>query len=736
MKQEERFEILRSFSKIHRIPGLQAKAQNSLHMLCETMDVSFGKLLLVSGDNVSPWYVYDKSTQTFITDRVRQVEFHKAEFSKQREGTRSISGHVAATGQLIIIPDVENYEKKDYFASLYFEKNKIRSEIVVPVYYQNEIRWVLCLSSEAPKHFVPNQKDFYEVVGTFLSSLLAEAFDSEENAIEHKFDGLVLEVWNTRHQLGHRNSIRNFLQSLANQLSLIRGAIYLVCPGENVDIVLYAGYPGNCEKLVVKNPKKEGFVYDEDSQYWKPDPKLEQYHLRDHEMKVIGYYVAQVQQSLHLDLLRNLFKRFSTETEALLEEERSLRASKLRNKIIMYEKAEQLKLVDRFQDLRKLVIDECKFGDIQLWIVDDKDKSLAYLSGGNNSYELKKDEECLVAKVWRGKRAIFLYETNEQDKIVNFAELNPKGIRSWIGFPLLRGGEIIGIISCIGDGENILTVQDIPAVETIAMVLTVEMELQKTYRELLRSRFIESHQISAHLHNAISRVSILWQVANKDVPSLHARLITHLRNIKAFLRLAIRSLNLEGRPIEEITDFNPMYGSLTACVAETVSMVRALLHSQKRDVKIYYDEFQAHGMFDYLSLQEALLAVLLNAAKYSGSEQPIEISYSDVPYARLEIKNVGIGIPFTETEVIFDRGRQGSNVTSEMALDFEKVSMGHRGLGLFVAKQMMKRTGGDIRVKSPGKCFSWAELLSMKWKDIKFSDADYTIFEIVLPRGS
>ena len=65
-------------------------------------------------------------------------------------------------------------------------------------------------------------------------------------------------------------------------------------------------------------------------------------------------------------------------------------------------------------------------------------------------------------------------------------------------------------------------------------------------------------------------------------------------------------------------------------------------------------------------------------------------------------------------------------------MDFEKVSMGHKGLGLYVARQMMIRTGGDLRIKNPGRCFSKEELLSVKWGEIRTSKEDWTVFEIIL----
>jgi signal transduction histidine kinase len=727
----ERLKILRSFSEIYRVQGLEQKARQALRMMCETMDVSYGKLLLVSDDSVKVWLVFERSSASFV-QQDEEISFHKAVFSDQREQAKSISGHVAATGKLIVIPDVEKYQYKNHFAALYLEKDKILSEIVAPIWHSDNVKWVLCLSSDRTDHFSLKQSDFYEIITTFLSSTLSEAFEGEEIAIEHQYDKLVLNAWNERLVKGHVHSINDLLVSLHSVLHLKPIGIYLVCPGDNSWIVTYAKH-GVPRFLQPAPPQNEGFIFDTKTAQWRPSPSLVSFPLRDYAMKTIGYFTAEYFESLHGPFIRNLYRRFSAEVEALLGEERAVKASKLRTRIIKYEKKGRPDLTgERLHDLRLQIIDECNLSDIQYWIVDDSDYDLAFLNRNLSKYRIHRSDKCLVSEAWRSGTPVFKYGVRRENHRVIFPELVPSEETSWVGYPVIRVGKIVAIISFLGMGKKILTVQDLAAIETAAMILTTEMELQKANKELLTSRFIESHQISSHLQNAVGRIAILLRTVSKNETLRGSRLSLHLRNTKAFLRLAVRSLNLEGRPIKEITDFAPRHRSVFACVAETVSMVRALLHGEERNVDLYYEDFQVSSLFDSVSLQEALLAVLLNAAKYSIMGESIKIHYDKGQHS-LEVRNLGIGIPPGESDMIFQQGIQGSNVRPDMALDFEKVSHGHRGLGLYVAREMIRRTGGDIRVKNPGTCFSAAKIISRKWKGVDISDEDYTAFEIRLP---
>jgi signal transduction histidine kinase len=62
------------------------------------------------------------------------------------------------------------------------------------------------------------------------------------------------------------------------------------------------------------------------------------------------------------------------------------------------------------------------------------------------------------------------------------------------------------------------------------------------------------------------------------------------------------------------------------------------------------------------------------------------------PFAKIIIKDTGVGIPPTEIEKLFRKFYRGSNVVS--------LEPNGSGLGLYIAKNIIQQHGGEISVKS------------------------------------
>jgi signal transduction histidine kinase len=86
--------------------------------------------------------------------------------------------------------------------------------------------------------------------------------------------------------------------------------------------------------------------------------------------------------------------------------------------------------------------------------------------------------------------------------------------------------------------------------------------------------------------------------------------------------------------------------------------------------------------------------VLLNAAKY-GARHDVEVSLArDAGWARLSVRDRGIGIAPADQERIFSRFERAAPASS----------FGGLGLGLYLVRQVMDAHGGTVSVDSvPGK---------------------------------
>lgn len=131
---------------------------------------------------------------------------------------------------------------------------------------------------------------------------------------------------------------------------------------------------------------------------------------------------------------------------------------------------------------------------------------------------------------------------------------------------------------------------------------------------------------------------------------------------------------------------------LAQIVADIVDRHRDGLLSTVSEVKLIA-KGPVNVQCDLFRLEQAILNLLSNAAKY-GSRKPIFVTVeSEGGLARISVRDHGIGIPKEKMETIFER--------------FERVSSSENiaglGLGLYITREIIRGHQGTIRVESePG----------------------------------
>jgi signal transduction histidine kinase len=86
-----------------------------------------------------------------------------------------------------------------------------------------------------------------------------------------------------------------------------------------------------------------------------------------------------------------------------------------------------------------------------------------------------------------------------------------------------------------------------------------------------------------------------------------------------------------------------------------------------------------------------------NAIRYNIKNGKVEVLIEKTmikqqPFAKIIIKDTGVGIPPTEIEKLFRKFYRGSNVVS--------LEPNGSGLGLYIAKNIIQQHGGEISVES------------------------------------
>ncbi len=128
--------------------------------------------------------------------------------------------------------------------------------------------------------------------------------------------------------------------------------------------------------------------------------------------------------------------------------------------------------------------------------------------------------------------------------------------------------------------------------------------------------------------------------------------------------------------------------------------------AQEKQIELIFEELQeAEELFvlphDPRWLSEALINILENAVKYSGSDSQIRISFCRMAASvRIEIEDHGIGILAQERNQIFRRFWRGQDARVQ--------AQEGQGIGLYLSRQIIEKHHGTIRVASVmphGSCF-------------------------------
>lgn len=116
--------------------------------------------------------------------------------------------------------------------------------------------------------------------------------------------------------------------------------------------------------------------------------------------------------------------------------------------------------------------------------------------------------------------------------------------------------------------------------------------------------------------------------------------------------------------------------------------------AEKNKISITFDtEEEKIIAFDFNHLERILLNVLSNAIKFNRENGNIDVYISfDDRYANISIKDTGIGIQKDKIDLLFHRFKKINNRLT-------KVNEGS-GIGLYIAKELVKINGGDMIVNS------------------------------------
>lgn len=231
--------------------------------------------------------------------------------------------------------------------------------------------------------------------------------------------------------------------------------------------------------------------------------------------------------------------------------------------------------------------------------------------------------------------------------------------------------------------------------EAASVLLVISDFTQIRKLENFRRDFIAdvSHEIKTPLTVILGAVETLQDGALQE-PESAARfmeIITqHASRLNALVQDILSLSNLEQQHLNRQQDFTVVDAAVT--IANAVEYCRP-----RADEKGVVLELNIAGKVlvkaDPQLLEQAVVNLVDNAVKYSGSVRPIQISLRpDDGYCRIGVTDFGIGIAAEHLDRLFERFYRVDKARSR--------KLGGTGLGLAIVKHIVQLHGGEIAVRS------------------------------------
>ncbi len=169
---------------------------------------------------------------------------------------------------------------------------------------------------------------------------------------------------------------------------------------------------------------------------------------------------------------------------------------------------------------------------------------------------------------------------------------------------------------------------------------------------------------------------------------------TMQRQVSQFTRLLDDLLDVS-RIISGKISLRPEVVSLTAAVEEALTAVKPIVGERRADIRVELPDHDVSLWADRARIQQVLLNLLVNAAKYSDPGTPILLrAECDDRFVNLSVRDQGLGMTTEMQQRVFDLFAQ-----ADTSLDR---SRGGLGVGLTLVRRLVELHQGTIAVHSDG----------------------------------
>lgn len=195
-----------------------------------------------------------------------------------------------------------------------------------------------------------------------------------------------------------------------------------------------------------------------------------------------------------------------------------------------------------------------------------------------------------------------------------------------------------------------------------------------------------SHQTKTPLSNILIYTQLLNETDGLDNNS--RELLSQIENQTEKLNFLIQSLVKTSRLENGIVSVMPKENS----ILQIFNNIDYYAIAEKKGIKLVIDTIpDLRAEFDLKWTSEAISNIIDNALKYTSHGGSVTVSAKDYEmFVRIDIADTGIGIRESEISQIFTRFYRSPDVSDEKGV----------GVGLYLAREILSKEGGYIKVSS------------------------------------
>lgn len=230
--------------------------------------------------------------------------------------------------------------------------------------------------------------------------------------------------------------------------------------------------------------------------------------------------------------------------------------------------------------------------------------------------------------------------------------------------------------------------------------ITTRKMLERSRRELL-------HHVHHELRSPISVASLALELLNETEPGSFSA------EQKSFLEMAVRSSRQLARLSEDLLDatraetgklsVTPQPLELATATRELVDELRLSAQRKKIALDFAAEPGTPSALADPIRIRQVIGNLIENALKFTphGGKVSVCVARANGAGVRVTVADSGPGLSKADREMIFERLYQADNQ--------DQASQRGLGLGLHIAKELIRAHGGTIGVESePGRGCSFS----------------------------